>query len=139
MAEAAPREVDMIKIAFDAEHATVILEFVGNVDAAQAKQYFIDLEKTLPKDAKTLRLLIDISAVDTVDLEAKDELEKGMDLLNARGVSEIFRAAPDPDLDIGFNVMATTHFSKHVRVHTLRSRQDAQARLYEACSPPLGS
>lgn len=120
----------MIKVNYDAEHKAVILEFEGNVDAAQAKQYCSDLERALPKGAEPLKLLVDISSIDTVDLEAKDELEKGMDLLNAHGVTDIFRAAPDPDLDIGFNVMALTHFSKRVQIHTLRSRAEAQARLY---------
>ncbi len=119
----------MIKVNYDAEHKAVILEFEGNVDAAQAKQYYFDLEKALPKGTEPFKLLVDISSIETAELEAKDEIEKGMDLLNAHGVTDIFRVNPDPDLDIGFNFMAASHFPKRVQIHTLRSRKEAQALL----------
>jgi anti-anti-sigma regulatory factor len=120
----------MIRVDYVAKYDAVILELEGDVDAAQARQCLIDLERALPTGTKPLKLLVDISGVDTVDLEAKSELEKGMDLLNAHGVAEIFRTSPNPDLDIGLNVLEGSHFSKRVQIHTFRSRQEAQASLY---------
>jgi hypothetical protein len=120
----------MIKVNYDAEHNAVIVEFEGNVDAAQARQYYADLEKALPKGTEPLKLLVDISSINTMELEARDEIEKGMDLLNAHGLTDIFRASPSPNLDIGFSIMATAHFHKRVRIHTLRSREEAQTSLY---------
>jgi hypothetical protein len=58
----------MVKVSYDREHNTVIIEFEGNVDAAQAKQFFSDLEKVRPKPGKDFTLLTDFSLVDTMEL-----------------------------------------------------------------------
>jgi len=38
----------MIKVSYNQEHNTVIIEFEGNIDAAQAEQFFFDIENVLP-------------------------------------------------------------------------------------------
>lgn len=119
----------MVKVSYDDEHNTVIIEFEGNIDAAQAKQFFSDLEKVLPKPGKGFKLLTDFSSVQTMELAVKDEIKKAMGLFNAQGVTEILRVLPNPDLDIGFNIMSRSHYSKEVKVLTLRSRKEAEERL----------
>jgi hypothetical protein len=64
-----------------------------------------------------------------MDLRVKREIEKGMDLFNAQGVTKIVRVIPDPNMDIGFNIMSASHYSKQIKVHTVRSRQEAEAHL----------
>jgi prephenate dehydratase len=64
-----------------------------------------------------------------MEFSVKGEIEKAMDLFNAQGVTEIIRVIPDPNMDIGFNLMSTSDYSKQVKVHTLRSRQAADAHL----------
>ncbi|MFI5348346.1 MAG: cysteine hydrolase family protein [Elusimicrobiota bacterium] len=119
----------MIKVNYDAEYNTVVVEFVGNVDAAQSKGLFLEVEKLLPKGRSAFKLLSDISEADTVEPEVENEIGKAMDYFNKRGVSEIFRVLPDPDLDIAFNVLSGAHYRKGVRIHTLRSREEAQTLL----------
>jgi hypothetical protein len=46
-----------------------------------------------------------------------------------RSVTEIIRVIPDPNMDIGFNIMSASHYSKQIKVHTVRSRQEAEAHL----------
>ena len=119
----------MVKVRYDRKRNTVIVEFEGNVDAGQAKQFFTDLEKVRPKLEKDFKLLTDFSLVDTMEFKVKGEIEKAMDLFNAQGVSEIIRVIPDANMDIGFNLMSASHYSKQIKVHTLRSRQEAEAHL----------
>ena len=40
-----------------------------------------------------------------MDFSVKGEIEKAMDLFNAQGVTEIIRVIPDPNMDIGFNIV----------------------------------
>ena len=64
-----------------------------------------------------------------MEFSVKAEIEKAMDLFNAQGVTEIIRVIPDANMDIGFNLMSASHYSKRIKVHTLRSRQEAEAHL----------
>ena len=108
----------MIKVRYDRERNTVIVEFEGNVDAEQAKQFFVDLENIRPKPENDFKLLTDFSLVDGMEFNVKSEIEKAMDLFNAQGVTEIIRVIPDPNMDIGFNLMSASHYSKQIKVHT---------------------
>jgi anti-anti-sigma regulatory factor len=119
----------MVNVRYDCKRNTVIVEFEGNVDAEQAKQFFADLEKVRPKPEKDFKLLTDFSLVDVMDFNVKREIEKAMDLFNAQGVTEIIRVIPDANMDIGFNLMSAAHYSKQIKVHTVRSRQEAEAHL----------
>src|SRR6478672_4993564 len=119
----------MVKVRYDGKRNTVIVDFEGNVDAGQAKQFFADLEKVRPKLEKDFKLLTDFSLVDTMEFSVKREIEKAMDLFNAQGVTEIIRVIPDANMDIGFSLMSAAHYSKQIKVHTVRSRQEAEAHL----------
>ena len=119
----------MINVSYDAEYNAVVVEFVGNVDAAQTKRLFLELDKILPKGRKGFKLLSDLSAVDTMEPEVENELGKAMEYFNARGVLEVFRVLPDPDLDIAFSVLSGAHYAKGVRIHTVRSREEARMLL----------
>jgi hypothetical protein len=92
--------------------------------------YWADLEKVRsPKTRKDFKLLTDFSLVDAMEFSVKGEIEKAMDLFNAQGVTEIIRVIPDANMDIGFNLMSASHDSKQIKVHTLRSRQEAEAHF----------
>src|SRR3989442_10783694 len=119
----------MIKVSYNQEHNTVIIEFEGNIDGAQAEQFFFDIENVLPTHGKGFKLLTDFSSVDTMELEVQRAIKKAMEFFNEQGVTEILRVIPDPAMDIGFKVMSISRYSKEVKVHTLRSRQEAQAHL----------
>ena len=123
------REPAMVKVRYDRERNTVIVEFEGNVDAEQAKQFFAALEKARPKPEKDFKLLTDFSLVDAMEFNVKREIEKAMDLFNSQGVAEIIRVIPDANMDIGFNLMSASHYSKQIKVHTFRSRQEAEAHF----------
>jgi len=119
----------MVKVSYDREHNTIIIEFEGDIDASQAENVFPDLEKILPKHGKGFKLLADFSSVQTMELKVKAAIEKAMGIFKAQGVTEIIRVIPDPALDISLNIMSRSHYSRDVKVLTLRSREEAQARL----------
>jgi len=85
----------MIKVRYDDQHNTVILEFEGDVDAAQTERIFSDFEKVLPKPGKGFTLLADFSSVQSMELPVKHNIEKAMELFSARGVTEIIRVLPE--------------------------------------------
>src|SRR5262249_38014807 len=119
----------MIKVTYDDQHNTVILEFEGDVDAAQAERILSDFEKVLPKAGKGFTLLADFSSVQSMELPVKHNIEKAMELFSARGVTEIIRVLPDPDMKIGFNIMSRSHYGPNAKIVTLYSREEAMTRL----------
>lgn len=119
----------MIHVSYDREHKTIVIEFEGNIDGAQARQSSLDLERVVPERRTEFRLLADLTAVQTMELEVEDELKKAMGLFNAHGITEVLRVLPDPDMEVGFNIMSRTYYGKAVKVLTFRSREEAEAHL----------
>lgn len=123
--------IPMINVKYDAGWNAVIVEFDGDVDGAQARKTYRDLETLLARLPRGFRLLSDFSAAGTLEPDVECELIKSMDLLNTRGIAEVIRVLPDPDLDIGFNTLSRYHYSKGVRILTVRSRNEANAMMKE--------
>ncbi|MCR4337315.1 MAG: STAS domain-containing protein [Candidatus Omnitrophica bacterium] len=119
----------MIKASYDPEYNVVIVEFEGRIDAAQAEQFFSDIEKVLPKHGKSFKLLTDLSLLQSMDPNVRGTIKKAMDFFNAKGVTQVVRVIPHPDQDIGFKIMSLFHYSKEVEILTVQSRGEAQARL----------
>ena len=119
----------MMKTRYDSQHNAVIVEFSGDVTVAEAEQVFADLDNVLPKHGKGFMLLTDFSTVKTMEMGIKQEIEEAMELFDAMWVTEILRVLPDPAMDIGFNVLSISHYSKHPKVITCRTRQEADAYL----------
>jgi hypothetical protein len=64
-----------------------------------------------------------------MDINAKQSIEKIMELLNKSGVSKVIRVIPDPKKDIGFNIMSLFHYSAGVAIHTYKSYREAEKHL----------
>jgi hypothetical protein len=77
----------MVNVSYDHEHNTVIVEFKGNIDAAQAEQFFSDIEQVLPRHGKGFKLLTDFSSVEAMDLAVQRGIKKA-ELFNGRGVTD---------------------------------------------------
>lgn len=118
----------MIKASYDGECNVLILDFKGNVDGAQAKQVYSDLEKILPEKGKGFSLLADLTSIETMEPEVEGEVKKAMGLFTTHGVSEVLRVV-DPDMEIGFNILSRTYYPNTVKVLNFRSREQAEAHL----------
>ncbi len=118
----------MINLNYDQDHNAVIIEFVGAIDAAQGDEYLPRLGQFIPS-AKGFNLLVDLTAVESMDRGIHGTIKKAMDLFNVRGVAKIVRVIPDPGKDIGLNIMSVFHYESSVRILTVSSRQEAWERL----------
>jgi uncharacterized protein (DUF302 family)/anti-anti-sigma regulatory factor len=118
----------MISASYQGEYNVVILDFKGNVDGAQAKQVYSDLEKILPANGEEFSLLADLTSIDTMDPEVEGEVKKAMGLLKRHNVSKVLRVI-DPDMEIGFNILSRHYYPSTVKVLNFRSREQAEAHL----------
>lgn len=115
----------MIKVFYDGLRELVVIEFLGNVDAAQARQALDALERLVPDDGRRFKALADYTRVETMDVEVEAQVKKAMRLLDERGVSEVLRVLPDPDAEVGFDILSRFFYSRDVKFHTYRSRAAA--------------
>ncbi len=123
----------MIKSYYDGQHNTVVIEFAGQVDAAQAEALQPEIKKLIPAQ-KGFRLLTDFTLLEEMSLDVLQTIKKNMDFFNQKGVAEIIRVIPKPEQDYGFNIMSIFHYSKDVRMVILPSRAEADARLKKILS-----
>lgn len=122
----------MSKASLDEERNIVIVKYEGNVNVKDARRLHEQLQAVLSKCCKGFKMLVDLSTLSNIDQEVVPLIRKMMDLCNQYGVSEIARIIPDPNKDIGFNLLSIFHYDKDVRVRTYQSfEQLDQEMLFE--------
>lgn len=102
------------------------------------------IEHVLPEDIKRgqeevkalltelepgFRLLVDWSQVESIDIESAPEIGRLMELIDQGGVGHVVRVIPDPDKDIGMNILTIFHYPHHPRVVTCKNLAEAMREL----------
>jgi hypothetical protein len=64
-----------------------------------------------------------------MDPASLTDIKKTMDLLNQRGVSLVVRVIPDPQKDIGLNILSLFHYRRGIRIVTCQTMEQAMAVL----------
>lgn len=99
---------------------------VGPEDTKRAEEQLPDLLAGLPRG---FRLLTDLSGLDSMDLACVPHLKHLMDLCNENGVGLVVRVIPDPQKDIGLNIMSLFHYGRGVRIVTCETLAEAMSIL----------
>ncbi len=118
-----------IEIAVDVTRNILVKRFHGHVSAAQMKAGAQEVARLLPQMRAGFSVLVDLSGLDAMDLDCVPHLAKIMDLCKARGVGLVVRVTPEPDKDIGFNILSVTHYRGKVRVVTCQTLAEAERAL----------
>jgi anti-anti-sigma regulatory factor len=101
--------------------------YSGHVTAEEtqkAAREVVDLVKDL---APGFCLVVDLTDLETMDLNCVPHLSRMMDVCNEAGVSLIVRVIPDPHKDIGMKIMSLFHYGKRVRIVTTQTCEEALA------------
>jgi anti-anti-sigma regulatory factor len=75
-------------------------------------------------------LLTDLSNLESMDASCAPDLGTLMDVCSARGMSTVVRVIPDPDKDIGFDLISHFHHHPSVKTQTHKSLAEAMESLY---------
>ena len=85
---------------------------------------------TLLADARPgFRLLTDLSGLESMDLACVPHIKRMMDLCNKKGVEMVVRVIPDPQKDIGLNILSLFHYRRRVRIVTCATLEEAMKAL----------
>jgi len=70
-------------------------------------------------------LLTDLSNLESMDASCAPDLGALMNLCSAKGMSTVLRVIPDPDKDIGFDLISHFHHDSSVKTQSHKSLAEA--------------
>ncbi len=105
------------------------VRYSGRVTGEEARKAAEDLKVLLKELTPGFRLLGDLSALENMELDCVPHLNRMMDLCNEAGVELVVRVIPDPQKDIGLNIMSLFHYRKRVRIVTCQTLEEAERIL----------
>jgi hypothetical protein len=83
-------------------------------------------------------LLTDLSNLESMEASCAPELGAIMDQCSAKGMSTVVQVIPDPNKDIGFDLISVFHHHPPVKTQTHQSLAEAIQCLLPQKSPPEG-
>jgi len=84
-----------------------------------------DVKKLLAELTPGFRLLVDLSRLESMELECVPWLGRAMELIDQAGVDLIARVIPDPHKDIGFNILTIFHYARRPQTATCKNVVEA--------------
>jgi anti-anti-sigma regulatory factor len=118
-------------ISFEANIPKKLLEirYEGVIQAEETEKGLEQLRASLGRLETGFRVLVDLTALELMDMKCAPFVEKAMDLCNEKGASIVVRVIPDPHRDIGMAVMSIFHYGGDVRIFTCETLGQAEELL----------
>jgi hypothetical protein len=101
------------------------ISYFGRVRPADFTRQQPDLEALMAELPPDFRVLVNLGELEAMDLECMTEIGRTMELIDRRGVSLIVRVIPDPNKDIGLNIVSIFHYPHRPRIATCQSMMEA--------------
>jgi anti-anti-sigma regulatory factor len=105
------------------------VSYAGRVGAEEARRCADRIHSLLSELQLGFRMLMDLRALEAMDLACVPYIEKVMDSCDDAGIRMVVRIIPDPRKDIGLNIMSLFHYQPGVRIVTCQTFEEAQAAL----------
>jgi len=119
----------MFKVEADKAKNLMIMTFSGHVSAEDLKKEEERVKALLADLQAGLKLLTDLTPLESMDPGSLSYISRNMDRLGKRGVSMVVRVIPDPHKDIGLNILSVFHYPRRTRIVTCENMKDALAAL----------
>ena len=99
--------------------------YVERVGPDELKRSREDIQSMLAEMQPGFRVLVDLSRVESIDIDCVPEIGWIMDLVDRSGVALVVRVIPNPQMDIGMNILTHFHYRNHPRMVTCSSLTEA--------------
>ena len=101
------------------------LAYIERIRPEEIRRGYDDIKELLADMNPGYSLLADLSQVTSFETDCAPEIGRLMDLTSQAGVALIVRVIPDPDQDIGLNILAAFHHKRCLRTVTCETLADA--------------
>ena len=121
----------MVRVESDTSKNLLRIAFSEHVGPDDARIGVEEMRQLLCDLSPGFRLVADLSNLDFMDVACAEHLKRSMDLCNKAGVSKVIRIIPDPQKDIGLNIMSKFHYRREIPIVTCDSEAEAMRVLAE--------
>jgi hypothetical protein len=119
------RKWSMYALEIDQSKRLLVISAAQRVTAEQAKRVAQQVRKLLQDVPPGFRVLADFRWLDSMDSGAARHVAEIMDALAEKQVASVTRVIPDPDKDIGFNILSRFHYGSEIQITTYETLADA--------------
>ena len=119
----------MIQTVLNRSEQLLSVHYSGHVDAAEMEACLHEVSKLLEDVEPGLRVLADLSGLESMDADCAPVLGAIMDLLVVKRIASVVRVVPDPQKDIGFGVISHFHYGREVHIMTVNNLDEAIKHL----------
>jgi hypothetical protein len=108
------------------------LSYIGHVKASDFRHSQKELDVILSELPAPFHVLADMSHMASMEITCEDEIVRMMELCNQRGLETVIRVIPEPQRDIGMNILSAFHYPRRVRVITCKTLEEALQHAWDA-------
>ena len=119
----------MVTFEVDRPKNLLVIRYHGLVRPDEVERGISSVRDRLAELESGFRLLADLTELETMDVACAPFIEQAMDLCNKKGASLVVRVIPDPQRDIGLQIMSYFHYSGDVRFLTCETLAEAEQAL----------
>src|ERR1035441_555941 len=104
------------------------ISYIQRVRSEELKHGREDVKTLLADLPPGFPLVGDLRQVEAMDLDCMKEIGRTMEWIDKGGVGKVVRVIPEPEKDIGFNILTIFHYPHHPQIITCKTMTEA-ARL----------
>ena len=119
----------MVQVALEKSTNLLRISYTERVGPEEMRRRAEELKVLLADGVPGLRLLTDLSGLESMDLACLPHIRRTMDLLNKKGLEMVVRVIPDPGKDIGLNILSLFHYRRGIQIVTCRTLEEAMKAL----------
>jgi hypothetical protein len=105
------------------------VDYIQRVEPEELQRGLEDIKLLLADLPRDIRVLVDLSRLEFMELACTTEIGLAMDIINQHGVDLVVRVIPDPTKDIGMNILSIFHYPRRLRIVTCENIIEAAKAL----------
>jgi hypothetical protein len=119
----------MVLVTLNKTKQLLYTSYSGRVRPEELAQCEPDLQALAAELSPGFSVLVDLSAMESMDLDCLKGIGRLMELLDRAGVGMVVRVIPDPYKDIGLNILSIFHYSNRPQIVTCKTMVEAGKHL----------
>jgi len=119
----------MFSVKPDPDRNTLAIFYGDIVTPDETRRCADEVRLALPLLRPGFRVVVDLTALRSMDLACSARIAEIMEMCNEAGVAEVLRIIPDPTRDIGLQILSLFHYDNDVYVRTCASAAEANDLL----------
>lgn len=115
----------MYSVEFDRSKRLLVISAAGRVTKREVESVALRIREMVKEVTPGFRVLTDFRWLERMDLTAAVPLAEIMDALAEKDVAAVVRVVPDPQKDIGLNILSQFHYGPQIKLATFESLAEA--------------